>query len=488
LHLSCRRSILKTVPVFFCFLLAAGNLYSRGKTEVPVPLNAEYVFCITTFDVSGLPQAQAGLGQILQNRLASRLGGIDRRVRTSEELIRYEERAFSQARDGVISQLAAKRRERDELLFKGLPRWKYNKELRRVDKEIKELEAVFVKTENETIRIEERPLFVLSEESFPPPPLPGGEEAFLNAQKADAFLSGKLSSYYGRIYAELRIYTRDSSFIFEDAVIFSYEDMNAAADDLANRIEEAAAGTARSVLTVAAEPEDARIIVNGKLVTNKEPVLLNPGAVSVLASAEGYENFSGSLELVSGEKAETGVTLSPVASEILKLPVPGAKIYIGALYVGTVPPGGDLEISVPRDRYRYINVETEDGKRGEVIVFGEQRAEDQRFIEINPKIIPGRDEKPVEKRRRQFYGAWGRLWVTLPLAFLLDGLTNSYATAYIAAANSGRHSQEMWDSYWTSYYISRGAMIAAGIFGVESLIRLIIYINTANQEAVPLWK
>jgi hypothetical protein len=474
---------LKTAAVFFCFLCAAGNLYPRGKTEEPLPVNTEYLFCITAFDVSDLPPAQASLGPILQSRLASRLGGIDRRVRTGEELVRYEERAYTQARDGVIAQLAAKRKERDDLLFKGFPRWKYNKELRRINKELRELEAVFAETENTTIRIEERPLFVLSEGSFPQPPLPGGEDAFLEAQKADAFLSGKLSSYYGRIYAELRIYTLDSAFVFEDALIFSYEDMNDAADDLASRIEAAAAGTSRSVLTVTAEPEEARILVNEKLTTTGEPVFLNPGEVSVLVSADGYENFSGILELVPGEKAEAGVALSPVESEILRLSVPGAKIYIGALYAGTVPPGGDLEISVPEDRYRYISVETEDGRRGEVIVLGEQQTENQRSVEINPRIVPGRDEKPVEKRRRQFYGAWGRLWVTLPLAFFLDGLARSYATAYNLSGNA-----DLLDRFNTSYYISRGAILAAGVFGVESIIRLVIYINTANREAVPLWK
>jgi hypothetical protein len=474
---------LKTIPVFFCFLFAAGSLYPRGKAEEPVPVNTEYMFCITVFDVSDLPPAQASLGPILQSRLASRLDGIDRRVRTGEELVRYEERAYAQARDGVIAQLAAKRKERDDLLFKGFPRWKYNKELRRINKELKELEALFVKMENETIRIEERPVFVLSKDPFPQPPPPGGEERFLDAQKADAFLSGKLSSYYGRIYAELRVYTRDSTFVFEDALIFSYEDMNDAADDLASRVEAAVAGTSRSVLTVATEPEEARILVNEKLTANREPVFLNPGEVSVLVSADGYENFSGSLELVPGEKAETSVVLSPVESEILKLSNPGAKIYIGALYVGTVPPGGDLEISVPEDRYRYINMETEDGRRGEVIVLGEQRTGSQRSVEINPRIVPGKDEKPVEKRRRQFYGAWGRLWVTLPLAFFLDGLARSYATAYNVSGN-----EDILNRYNTSYYISRGAMIAAGVFGVESLIRLIIYINTANREAVPLWK
>jgi hypothetical protein len=473
---------LKTVPVFFCFLFAAGSLYPRGKPEEP-PINTEYVFCITVFDVSDLPSAQASLGPILQNRLASKLGGIDQRARTGEELVQYERRAYTQARDDVISQLAAKRKERDELLFKGFPRWKYNKELRRINKELKKLEAVLVETENKTIRIEEKPLFVLSEGPFPQPPPPGGEEQFLADQKADAFLSGKLSSYYGRIYAELWIYTRDSAFVFEDALVFSYEDMNDAADDLANRIEATVAGTDRSVLTVMTDPEDARILVNEKITANKEPVFLNPGEASVLVSAEGYENFSGILELVPGEKAETGVVLSPIESEILKLSEPGAKIYIGALYVGTVPPGGDLEISVPLDHYRYINAETEDGKRGEVIVLGGQQSESQRSVEVNPRIIPGKDEQPVEKRRRQFYGAWGRLWVTLPLAFFLDGLTRSYAAAYNVSGN-----EDIRDRFNTSYYISRGAIFAAGVFGVESIIRLIIYINTANREAVPLWK
>jgi hypothetical protein len=483
LPLSCRRGLWKKAPVFFCFLFAAGSLYPRGKAEgLPPPINTEYVFCITSFDVSDLPPAQAGLGPILQSRFASKLGGIDRRARSSEELALYGERAYTQARDGVIVQLAAKRKERDDLLFTGLPRWKYSRELRRVNKELKELEKVFAKTENETIRVEERPLFVLTEGSFPPP-LPGSEDEFLDAQKADAFLSGKLSPYYGRIYAELRIYTRDSAFVFEDAVIFSYEDTNDAADELAVRIEEAAAGTARAALTVTADPEDARILVNGKLAASGESVLLNPGEVSVAVSAEGYENFSGILELIPGEEAGAGVALNPVESEILKLSAPGAKIYIGALYVGTVPPGGDLEISVPRDRYRYISAETEDGRRGEVIVLGEQQSEEGRYIEINPRIIPGQDEKPVEKRRRQFYGAWGRLWVTLPLAFFLDGVARSYANAYNSSG-----SEEILERFNTRYYISRGAMIAAGVFGAESLIRLIIYISTANRESVPLRK
>jgi hypothetical protein len=128
-------------------------------------------------------------------------------------------------------------------------------------------------------------------------------------------------------------------------------------------------------------------------------------------------------------------------------------------------------------------VETEDGKRGEVIVRGEQQRESDQYSESNPRSIPDKDEKPVEKRRREFYGAWGRLWVTLPLAFFLDGVARSYATGYNASG-----SPEILEQFNTSYYISRGAMIAAGVFGLESLIRLIIYINTANREAVPLWK
>jgi hypothetical protein len=469
--------------LFACFLFAASSLYPRGKAEAETPLlNTEYVFCVTAFDVSGLPPAQLGLGTILQNRLASSLGGIDRRVRNGPELAAYEQRAFSDARDGVIARLTAKRLERDELLFKGLPQWKYRQELRKIDREIEDIEETLAETESQPIRIDEKPLFVLSQAPFPPPPLPGGEDEFLEARKADAFLSGTLSPYYGRIYAELRIYTRDSGFVFEDAIVFSYEDMNDAADEIAARVETAVAGTARSMLAVAAEPEGARILVNGRLAANREPVFLNPGTVSVSVSAEGYEDFLGDIELVPGEEAETGVALGLVDSEPVKLSVPGARVYIGALYAGTVPLGDDLEISVPRGRYRYINVETEDGRGGKLIVLGKQDGESRR-VEISPQILPDKDEKPVEKRRRQFYGAWGRLWVTLPLAFLLDGAARSYATAYNVSGN-----QEILDRFNTMYYISRGAMVAAGIFGAESLIRLIIYINTANGEAVPLWE
>jgi hypothetical protein len=522
--------------LFLCFLSAVSNLYSGGKAENEISaIDSEYKLCITEFDVSDLPPAQLTLGSILQNRFAARLRGVDHRVRSGPEIEACRQRAFSRARELVVTRLVSKRQERDDLLYKGYPRWKYKKELKLIESGIQKLEDELAETETSAWRVDPAPLFTLTETSFPPPPSPGEEDLFLDTQNADAFLSGKLTAYYGRIYVHLTLYSRDAAVTFEDGVIFSYEEMNAATADILDRVEQAVSGTARSALTVIARPENARILVNGKFAVNGEKTLVNPGPVSVSVSADGYENFSGTLDLVSGEDAETGVTLARVDSEILTLSLEdnglssedgglspgegglptedsnlpsdeggpssdegslslgdssiflpgGTRVYIGALYAGIIPEGGELEIAVPRDHYRYINVETEDGRTGEIIVLGAEEDGRQRFVEFAPAAVPGRDEKPVEKRRRQFYGAWGRLWIALPLAFLLDGIAQSYANAY---NSSGTGNSGLYDRAQTSFYISRGAMITAGIFGAESLIRLVLYVSAASKEAVPLWE
>jgi hypothetical protein len=90
----------------------------------------------------------------------------------------------------------------------------------------------------------------------------------------------------------------------------------------------------------------------------------------------------------------------------------------------------------------------------------------------------------VEKRRRQFYGAWGRFWVSLPVAFFIYGISNLYAGMDV---NNNPAQDKVHDTAVMTNNLFTGAAIVTGIFGAESLVRLIIYVNTANKEAVPLW-
>jgi hypothetical protein len=563
-------------------LLAAFPLFGRGKTEEEpaVPLNAEYVLLITAFDVSSLPPSQAALGSILQRELVRDLGRIHYRLRSDTERSRYEELAWTAAMHEAAANLAAKRSERDALLYQGLPNWKYKKELKRIKGELDVLEDEYDAAESERPLIDARPVFTISEvntgaaaeqpeAAFPPSPERGGEEAFLRTHNADAFLSGKLTLVYGRIYAEFRLFTRGASFVYEDSTIFSPEDLIAAADELKLRFMAALANTSPARLVLHAEPENARILVNGRTVENGVELELAPGPVTISVQADNYHGIVKETELPGGEITEYSFVLKPLVMEKLELTLPeNASVYMGALYTGgntrdkaeeetetpglpenaetpavtesataqgaavesataqstelaepteapavdlaeSGPPGelasegspppadlaesiirespdepGVFTLYVPQGQYRYVRVDTEDGLTGEAIILGSPQEDGEvRIVTLEPRKLPGRDDKPVEVKRRKFYGAYGRFWVTLPIAFFLHGLSKTYTDSYYSSA-----SPNLYDKALNAYYVSTGAWIVAGVFLAESLIRMGIYIHSASKESVPLWE
>jgi hypothetical protein len=474
-------------------LLAASALYPRAKIEeAPAAVNAEYTVCVAAFDVTGLPLSQKILGNIIQNRFAARLAALDSHIRTDAEFALYEEAAWNAAREAAALKLKNKRAERDALLYRGYPDWKYKTELKKIDKEIAVFENDLEQAVNVKPVVERAPLIKVVS-GFPEPPEPGGEEIFLQGQGADAFIAGKLLPYYERIYMEVKLYTRFSSLVYEDSLAFSMDDLNNAIEELSGRAEVAVAGREQSRLAVYTEPENARVLVNNKkLASSGETVTLNPGEVSVVVTAEDHETARGTVSLASGETAAADVKLTPFVMEQLKLDLtsPGEnnRVYIGALYAGQFPPPeGDFMIPLPEGYYRYINVETDDGRGASAVVLGEERRNGgERVLNLAPRPFLGPDEKPVDRRRRQFYGAWGRLWVTLPLAVLIDGVARSTIDSYNASGGHGAASLRNDADLYKN--IATGAWISAGVFGAESIIRLILYVRAANREAVPLWE
>ena len=549
-------------PLFFTLIVfAAFPLCGRGRQEEEkrTPQNTEFVLCVASFDVSALPAGHHILGPILQRELVWDLERIHHRVRDGEELSRYEELAFIAAtRDGAVK-LAAKRAERDALLYRGYPRWKYRRELKEIDEELAALEAAFREAGEVRPLIEERPLFKISEANqggiaFPPAPPRGGEDVFLETHKADAVLTGTLRMAYGRIYAEFRVFTRGASFVYEDSTIFSTEDLGDASDELKSRFMAALVNSPPARLTILAEPEDARIEVNNRSAASGETLELPPGPVRIAVSAGDHRSAGRELELEGGADETVSVILRPHTMGQLDIVLPGpeAAVYMGALYVGgrappesaavtpgaaapdaaapddaateaavssalpedtadtatadggessgvaedsTNPADGEVSVAeappragffsvyVPAGQYRYIRVDTPGGLTGEAIVKGAAGG-DVRIIELPGRRLPGRNEKPVEEKRRKFYGAYGRFWIALPAAFFINGLAQTYAYSY----NASRGSQAMYDRAMNSYYISIGAWIVAGTFLAETLVRMGIYVHTASEESIPLWE
>ncbi|MCL1814757.1 MAG: hypothetical protein FWG27_02905 [Treponema sp.] len=489
----------------FPLLICTFSLFARGKQEeeeIRESQNTLFILCIAAFDVSALPPSQQVLGSVLQKDLALELSRIYYRQRSGEELARYEELAWAASLHEAASRLAAKREERDALLYRGVPDWKYRKELKRIEDELKELKAAFQKAESEYPLVAERALFRMStvntEGNFPPPPEPGGEEIFLRTHNADALLEGTFRLLYGRIYAEFRLFTRGASFVYKDTAIFSPEDLNAASDELKSRFLGALCNSEPARLTLRSEPDHARLEINGRTVQNGKTLELPPGPVIVRASAENHQSEVRELELEGGDAEEITFVLKPFTMEILGVtfPEPDSSVYMGALYLGgnpsetaettgeardtAEPEPGFFSVYIPAGQYRYIRVDTEDGLTGEAIVKGTPGSE-VRIITLEPRRLPGKNERPVEDFRRKFYGAYGRFWIALPAAFFINGISQLYYNSY--NMTSGNHG--MYDS---ARYVSIGAWSLAGVFLVESLVRMGIYVHRASMESIPLWE
>jgi hypothetical protein len=483
--------------VFFILLFGAAvfvfsprEAYGKGKAEAgtrPEPINTEWVFCVTALDVSALPPARRVLGEVLAAGLVESLKAVDYRIRIFPEYTYYEGSAWSKARLEAGKKLAAKRNERDLLLYRGNPDWRYRRLLETANKEIIRLEEDLKKTEALIPEIGTKPAFKLTGENeqgvFPQAPEPGKEKRFCVSQNADAFLSGKVSEFHGRLYVVLRIYARYAgSYIYEDSDIFSPEDLTIVAEEISGRLTAVIAGTEPAAIRVAAAPENAMVLINNSYAGRGKTEILerSPGEVEVSVFAERHSPWSVSLELAAGELAELSLQLTPLAESVFDVDLPaasGGSVYRGALYLGEVPQA----VGLPLNQYEYLRVNTPTGELAQIILFGGQEPDMVNTISLKPMTPKG--EKEVAVVRRKYYGSYGRFWILLPAAYILQGLSSTMTNTYTLTRNP-----ELYDKALTLSYVSMGFMIAAGGLLLESFIREAVYLVVSTRHEPKLAK
>ncbi|MFP3089124.1 hypothetical protein LQZ21_02215 [Treponema sp. TIM-1] len=475
-------------------IVSVPAVFGRGKTqeEPKEPLNTEWTLCISALDITKLPPGRQFIGDILARDLVYALNRVERRERSAPEYAYYEGAAWSKSRTEAAKSLTAKRNERDLLLFKGEPDWKYRSRLEIIEEEIKKLEQALKKTEEESPPIAVKPAFILTEAnlngSFPPPPQEGGEYSFCVNQKADALLLGEVFEYFGRINLSLKLYTLYArSFIYEDTIIFSPEDINSAMTELANRLAGEVSGTLPAMVAVKTDPEDALIMIQNSFAGLGKTDILEypPGEVIIEAFAENYGLISTPLELNSGELTDLTLTLPPTPQDRFDIRVsdtsPQGALYRGALFLGEPP----LSMMVPKNQYEYIWIETPGGST-DSMAFSATPNRAGNLITLKPSMsyLPG--ENQVETARHKFYGAWGRFWIALPLTVLLYGISTAYAPT-VHGQNPGLYPQSSNVLLHNTYFFL-GAFVTTGFFIGEWLYRTYGYISTASEDAVPLLK
>jgi hypothetical protein len=479
---------------------AFSQVFASGKKEAPPePLNKEWTLCITAFDVSGLPPSRQIFGEVLVREIAESLKNIERRFRTGAEAGYYQDYAWSKSRAEAAKALLAKQNEKDLLIFQGDPDWRYRKNLKAVEEQILELEVKLREIEASIPEVSGDPVFTLSEANkngaTPSRPKAGEEYRFCASQNADALLTGEVSEFYGRIFVSLKMYTLYTrSYSWEDSIIFSSEDLDAAMDELSVRLAAAVSATVPAAIVVHARPENAVVLVNGTFAgTGEVPAMdRSPGKVEVEVFAENHAQAKVDVELNAGEMTEFFIDLPPLSLSALSVTVPaspGSSVYLGSLFRGYTP----LSLEIPRDQFTYISVEAPSGEvgtaiyqsdrvvRGSAEFVREEKNGEEESLAFTTRLFPSPEEKRVERARRAFYTSYGIFWFVLPAALLTSAISASYIDAYNYSGNP-----DMYDRAVTGYYATIGGYTAMGISLAGTFFLIFRYLYISSSDAAPL--
>ena len=270
------------------------------------------------------------------------------------------------------------------------------------------------------------------------------------------------------------LYTR--SFAYEDAFIFSTDDLLLTEEEMAGRLIAAISGASPAAVSVKAEPEDAVVLIRESFAGQGNIGLREhaPGPLDVAVFAEGYEPMGTSVDLAMGELIEMEFKLHPTPETSFAIDFPsreGSLVYQGALYRGQTP----LTITAPLNQFEYIHAETPTGQTSSVVF----RAGQTGNLITMPNIIPrGKDPKPLGSARRKLYGWWTAFWITLPAAFMVSGFASAYKNAWDYAGDPG-----VVDTYNALNTASTCLWIGFGGVAAVSVYRMIRYGRTASADA-----
>jgi hypothetical protein len=479
---------------------AFSQAFASGKKEAPPePLNKEWTLCITAFDVSGLSPSRQIFGEVLVREISESLKNVERRFRGGAETEYYRDYAWSKSRSDAAKALGTKRNERDMLIFRGEPDWRYRKNLKTIEDQILQLEEKLREIEAAMPGVSGDPLFKLSDANgngVPPPrPKEGEEYRFCTSQKADALLTGEVSEFYGRIFVSLKMFTLYTrSYSWEDSIIFSSDDLAAAMDELSGRLVAAVSETLPAAIAVHARPEDAIVLINGTFAGTGDvpPEDRSPGKVTVEVFAENRVPAQADVELTAGEMTELFIDLPPLSLSAFSVTVPGSPgsaVYQGSLFRGYAP----LTLELPRDEFTYISVEAPSGETGSAVYLSgrvvrgsaefvrEDRNGGERNLAFNTRLFPSPEEKRVERARRAFYTSYGIFWFVLPAALLTSAISGSYIDAYNYRGNPAVYDQAV-----KGYYATMAGYATMGVSLAGTFFFIFRYLYYSGSDAAPL--
>jgi hypothetical protein len=488
-------------------------LFSWGAREEDSPefQDTTWTLMLTAFDASALGESNAALGETILRDLAKNLGKVNYRLRVAEDYAYYETLAQRKNLSAAAQTLVNKRNERDQLLYRGDPEWKYRKALKDMDAAIEKLEEDYQKVLAAEIFIDQEPVFMMAKENmedlFPQPPRGGGEYGFCKTHGADAIITGSMTEYYGRIIVTQNLYVLYAdSYIYRDTIIFSPEDSEEAMEEFAGGITRTIAGLPPAELRISTMPENALVLLDqGYGGRGAMEQSLAPGKVQVEVFADSHESADIELEMGGGELTELVVELNPVTQSSLTVDVPGkdgASVYLGSLYMGDAP----LTLQLPGEQLEYIVVKDPEGEEAEAIfkspppkylppaviaprkpglltgLFRPKSSLDGNTLNLYTAPAYDPEAQRVDKARRWYYWAWGGTWVSAMGAWMINGYANSIINSY---TGSSSQTMEMFEKVQQAQILNYMGIGLVSTAVLVEIIQMARYITTAGKDAPP---
>jgi len=473
--------------MFFLFISLSIQAFAMGgadKTDNEKKTqNDDWILCITNFDISSLPADKVGIAGIITRKMAERLSAINYRTRISPEYAYYEEYAWARERTAAARALSVKMDERSQQIYRGEPEWRYRQNLARIDADIERLREAFEEIENNPPLINREPVFSLTrgnlELVFPAAPASGSEFRFCSDQRADAFLSGSIIDFHGRYFLSMKlyaVYTR--SFIWEDSIIFSHDDLENALDEITRRLLVTLSGNQSAAVAIRAEPEETLLLINRSFAGRGETDVLEypPGQITITASAPNYESITLETELFPGELLGINLRLNPVRYGYVE--ITGDKegsVYQGALFVGETP----LTLRLPLNQTEYIELETPDSYKGTMVFQTPGIIDFLEFLPIDTEPLP--QKGVVNRMRNNFYWAWGGVWVSIIATWITYYTYMGMDFAIRYDYSQGNVNQNFYNQYNLMPYLFGGTIVALSAVSIYGVYQLVKYLYTANK-------
>ncbi|MDR0503575.1 MAG: hypothetical protein LBH16_09690 [Treponema sp.] len=485
----------KFIILFLIFIVQGLGLFASGKAEETekTALKNDWVLCVTEFNMTAMPGDKKNIGSVITRKIVERLSVISYRTRISSEYAYYEEHAWNNTRSAAARNLERKQNERSLLVYRGDPAWKYKRDLVKIDDEIKKLKEILTDAEKDAPVINNDPVFKLTSGNikftYPPAPAPGGENKFCSDQKIDAFLTGSIMDFHGRYHVSLKLYALyTGSYIWEESIIFSSDDLDRAMEDITERMLNVLSGNKLVTITVKAEPKEALLLINSSFAGKGEtpPLEHPPGKFVINASAAEHESLTLETELSGGETAEITMSLKPL--EYANVHVPGTlslggTVYRGALYAGETP----LTVRLPVNTLEYIELETPDGKKGSAVI--QTPASSDSAFSLSIRTSSPLEKGRVDKARRMYYWAWSGTWLTGITAWITY---HSYTSSDFAVRynydRTGSINQNFANNNIGLYYISMGTIVAVSAAVAYEIFQMIRYVYISDKGSTPVAK